>query len=67
MYLRITAVAILILIFGKMSKSDNASINYNLAMPEPSTHYFEVSVSFSGITDEHIDLISAERPKISYS
>jgi predicted metalloprotease with PDZ domain len=40
-----------------MSNSASVSIDYSLAMPDPSTHYFEVEVSFSGITDEHIDLI----------
>ena len=57
MYLRITATAILILIFVKMSNCASVSINYSLSMPEPSNHYFEVEVSFSGITEEYIDLI----------
>ncbi len=57
MYLRITAAALLILIFVKMSNSASVSIDYSLSMPEPSNHYFEVEVSFSGITGEYIDLI----------
>ncbi len=45
------------LIFN-MTNAQNVSVNYSLAMPKPSTHYFEVEIFFDGFAkeDKSIDL-----------
>ncbi|MCI0448964.1 MAG: PDZ domain-containing protein [Chlorobi bacterium] len=41
-----------------MTNAQNVSVNYSLAMPKPSTHYFEVEIFFDGFAkeDKSIDL-----------
>lgn len=52
---------LIILLTGLIFKMNNAQtvrIHYTLAMPDPSTHYFEVEISFDGLSesDNNFDL-----------
>lgn len=40
-----------------MTNAEIQTVKYTLAMPEPSSHYFEAGLEMSGIEDNYIDLI----------
>lgn len=38
-------------------KKSAVSIDYTLSMPNPSSHFFDVKIEFSGLKDERLDLV----------
>ena len=40
-----------------MTNAETVTVKYTLAMSEPSSHYFEVELEFSGLKEKSIDLI----------
>jgi predicted metalloprotease with PDZ domain len=40
-----------------MTNSETVKIKYTLAMPKPSSHYFEVGLEISGLKESHADFI----------
>ena len=64
--LRVAWLSLLFIIFGVAAAQDQPlKINYHLAMPNPNTHLFEVSVEVEIPADAKIESLDFQMPKWS--